>query len=761
MNGYAIGQLSNAFLTATTHEDPDVRRRADNRAARWSHAISAMANADVMVGSRTPVSGLPAWVTLEVLRGGFATGNAVAAGPIAADEIAEARRLGLDPARRLLFGHYLTDAGLKELYELLDSGTYTVEVPEDAALLTVAWLVRSGDRAGALELLEAIAPYSEKLRFAPKRAAATQSPPDHVFRLSAGDARQALVSRRDRERVETQREALAVWNPLADRVLTHMLELLDGQRLNTRPATDWLSDAASILAEYDRLATVHTRCTKHRRPKDNLAILLASTRDLVEGRTLSSRRLGLLHHVITSMVAKRGIPGSSEHAAVRAAQNQVAATPSHAQLARLASSRLEGLDPMRGIANPSAFSLPVGPSEAAASGIPGGSPMPPVVDRVLARAHSAPVEQLVSEGVIPSAEVLADLVPQISGTVVASTFGDPALARLSAANYRAFRRRRSLLLVNLEKQVQLTELPWVKVTLGHGRGAADEATAVLRRVGALALDAFPATILPNPLIQELQQLMATAGRDIPLVEELAADIFMGRFSDKFRRSAQVAARTLSGSLYERYYAIDWAQIVALAEPTQPSTRPRRAWSRPDWPRARVQPPIGPTFGDLCFARAGAATHDRWSVAHNGAVIEQAQILTTHNLAALVEAGILPTHPWDALASAAFERVARLLALAGQQHRPLATIKDAAYAWRQAVFYLSLVSTHEMLEAVSAARHAHGSSLAMSTLLDGLRLAAVGDRGSDSRMFLGWTTTRHWILDLLPSRMSVAGSAVSD
>lgn len=35
--------------------------------------------------------------------------------------------------------------------------------------------------------------------------------------------------------------------------------------------------------------------------------------------------------------------------------------------------------------------------------------------------------------------------------------------------YRAFRQRRSLLLLNLERQVQLTELPWV-AALGRMRG---------------------------------------------------------------------------------------------------------------------------------------------------------------------------------------------------------------------------------------------------------------------------------------------------
>lgn len=73
-------------------------------------------------------------------------------------------------------------------------------------------------------------------------------------------------------------------------------------------------------------------------------------------------------------------------------------------------------------------------------------------------------------------------VPRISATVVASTYPDPALARLMAANYRAFRRRRSLLLLNLERQVQITELPWVRAAAPHSVTAVDEALAVTKRV---------------------------------------------------------------------------------------------------------------------------------------------------------------------------------------------------------------------------------------------------------------------------------------
>ncbi|MBK7842034.1 MAG: hypothetical protein IPJ49_31050 [Candidatus Obscuribacter sp.] len=40
---------------------------------------------------------------------------------------------------------------------------------------------------------------------------------------------------------------------------------------------------------------------------------------------------------------------------------------------------------------------------------------------------------------------------------------DPALARLFLQLYIAFRKRRSLLLLNLESQVKLEELPWLSV----------------------------------------------------------------------------------------------------------------------------------------------------------------------------------------------------------------------------------------------------------------------------------------------------------
>ncbi|WP_425955931.1 hypothetical protein [Xylanimonas sp. McL0601] len=171
---------------------------------------------------------------------------------------------------------------------------------------------------------------------------------------------------------------------------------------------------------------------------------------------------------------------------------------------------------------------------------------------------------------------------------------------------------------------------------------ADEAAAVSRRVGALALDHFPDTILPDPLIQELSHLLGAGRSDVALVEELAADIFMGRFSDKFRRAAQVAARKL--------------------------------------------------------------------------------------------------------AEAALAGVASRLELAPRQERPLATVKDAAYAWRQMVFFLSVAPSIELCPFIDRAEARHGRVGGMRQLLGGLREAA--DSSTPPRQFVGWVTGRHRILDVL-------------
>ena len=66
---YAMGQLQRAFDSLAAAQDATSLARAETKIARWRSVIAGMVEGSVSVGSRTPVSGTPAWVTLEVAHG--------------------------------------------------------------------------------------------------------------------------------------------------------------------------------------------------------------------------------------------------------------------------------------------------------------------------------------------------------------------------------------------------------------------------------------------------------------------------------------------------------------------------------------------------------------------------------------------------------------------------------------------------------------------------------------------------------------------
>jgi hypothetical protein len=337
-------------------------------------------------------------------------------------------------------------------------------------------------------------------------------------------------------------------------------------------------------------------------------------------------------------------------------------------------------------------------------------------------------------------------VPQIAAETVSKTYGDPLLAKLMAVNYLAFRRRRSLLLLNLEHQVGVGELPWVRAVADQRSPGlpTDQALIALRRLGQLVVDSFPGTIVPNLLVRELDLLARESTLGIPFVEELAADIFMGVFTAKFVRAAHVAGELLQGSLYERYYGIDYEVVLRMS-------------------REETKIRASEGFSKLCEQRANAPSR-RSSVSANGMIIEQAQILTTHNLATLAgPVGLLDplSHAWPSYASRSFDRFVELLARTRVNPRPLATVKDAAYAWRQMVFYLSLVPYSDLQTFVSSCGARLGEMPAdigrrAAPAVTGLQWVADGgrfeDRGvpADARRLLGWSAGRHWILSDTPA-----------
>jgi hypothetical protein len=516
---------------------------------------------------------------------------------------------------------------------------------------------------------------------------------------------------------------------------------------------DWAQRRRALLADV-KTARIDGHTPGKRHPKSNFARLLRALEACPnDSRSLSAREVGWIRRALANTITKHGAPGSEARTALRSAQAANAARPTHAALAQVVAGRLDRYPQEGGL--PSIDPIIEDIADGEAPGVPAGSPIPPHLTAKVTRALEAPISELVTRRVITSGEVLARVLPQITSQLLAANIADAGLATAYAHTYAAFRRRRSLLLLNLEHQVQFEELPWTAVLAPFRYGRDEVARAsrhALRQTILVTLTGFPQTILPNPLVREIGALAVEAGLRIPLVEEVAADIFMGTFTAKWRDAAEIASRALAGTLYARYYD--------LPDPTfWTRTRPRALIRR--WGKQTAQ-----DFTDLCVERAKEAQTDGTSnwVAGNGTVLEQSQILTTHNLVTLIDALRLGEEIQQLapdLANRILDWVIRRHTQPIPHHQAaLQMIKNTAYAWRQAVFFLSMCDEQTQHASVARLRRQVSDTGILDRLgpaIDGLAHVTTGGQftrtgtvdASNARRFLGWTVGHHWCMPTQP------------
>lgn len=746
VNPYVLGQLSRAIRTATGHPDVAVRQRASQRIEHWEQVFQGMLSGTLSVGTRAPVRDVPAWVTLEVVQGGFATGTLLAGGALQPHELGLLKRLNRAPdktARAALNIYYLSDSGQKELCEMMQTGRYRLNVPEEGALLAVAWLLSYEMSEKAQELIDQIAPLFDRLRFYPVPDQNPILPSPTVHRHTVGETVAALRVVKPQARVEQMREAVNVWQPLYDRTVSLFLETVEDDHPCRKFPNDWRSRAQDILEEYARRRTVYDLCRKPDRPKENFTRLRGYMKICIDDPAqLSSRDVGMIRHILRCYVTRHGAPGSDKFAQRRAVQARIANLPTRDDLAKVLEARLQKLPENAGVSNIDAVLSPVVDDEAL-EWIPAGSKIHVSLARKVRRCWDAPIAQLVEQGVVRSGDVLAQVLPQITSQVRAMGIADRDLRRLYGAVYSAFRLRRSLLLLNLERQVRLEDLPWIAALENFRHDdldANEQARQTLEQVTTIALVSFPQAILPNKLLQELRALTTAAGLSIPIVDELAADIFMGVFSEKFLRAAQVAAQMLRGTLYERYFGLPYERVQRLDTRNSDASDVLQA------------------FATLCGELAHVEKSERWSVSRNGKIIEQSQILTTQNLAPLFVA--LDLH--NALSVRMLENSQRCFQWICRRQTSkswkanLRMEKNSAYAWRQMVFFLSLVDSQTVSAfLVWARRHLEQQNTSLrerlSPALSGLEWIAgggsfdphgMGGIAGEGRRLLGWTTGRH-------------------
>ena len=777
--GYAAFQLARALATSAHHDDEATRERAREKTRRWADVLEGMLSGRLAIGSRQPLPSIPVWATTEVLTGGFATGKLIAGGPLIPREIELAARITPDRApsdRRALNGHFLTEAGLAELAALLRSGCYDIQVPEEGALLVMAWLVEHGHADDARVLVNELAPHFSALRFYPVPADHPADFGPRIFLESTGEVRDRVRGAVPNPRILAEREAIQVWAPLHDEMIRLFLETVEGEppaiqpdaagrwaSLETRRfhivggwpcrryAVDWPAQARQLAVEIDHALAKHTLCTKPRRKNGSFARLQEWLRKCADDpASLSGRDVGAIRLLMARHLTARGAPDSTKRRDLRDRQHAQAAGPMHHQFANVVQARLATAPPDGALDDMESALQSVTADEAVWAKVLPGAAIPPSIRRKVLRCLRETAGVLVARGVITSSETLARIIPQFTAGLRSQAFGDPALRALEAAIYRAFRRRRSVLLLDLESQVRIEEMPWVAAVERFRRrdvSARDLSRQTLKELAALTLRSFPHAILPNKLLQEFHALAKGGELDLPLVEELAADIFMDDFSPKFTRAAQRAAAWAEGTLYARYYGIDAMTIQRLA-----SAQPESRWT--SWLRGEAA--VNP-FARLCIERARVTESKHRDVARNGMVIEQSQILTTHNLAVLFQALDLAAElrpDLRGMAERCFRWICRRLqAKGGEWHARLIALKNSAYAWRQMIFYLAHFPAAEITSFLAwttehMGRQPTSFQQRLAPALRGLAHVHAGDSLADARdaqSFLGWSQERHWLL----------------
>lgn len=769
--GYAWGQLreaKKAVEEAQGRLDQEAQARAEEKVRKWEDVIEGMQRGYLAVGSRTPARA-PAWVTLEVATGGFATGSYLAGGPLRPHETKQAQALGL-PSRFALNLHFLRPGALSAT---LASGSYRLEVPEEGALLVVQWLRERGEDEAAEALVAELMPWFYTLRFYPILTEAAPAYVPGAVRLQGLDKTNDQVSRpRRQRRFEEMRAALTVWTPLYDRAMALLLDTVEGERPSTPRAggalsgghvgqrfpEGWSEQVAALVA-----ARVQAGKPKNARALHAVKLVETLRRWSVDPKSVTSREAHQLRLELARYLGAHGAPGSAAHQEKRAEQARAVAGPLHSTLRELASDRLRAQMP-RDHLDLEVAAAPVSTDEAKRFEVPAGSPLPDTLIAKLERSWTAPLPQLAARGVLPSSEAMASLLPQVTAQVRGETLADEAGRRLYAALYEVFRKRRGLLLLDYQHQVRFEELPWARA-LDERRTTDEAATTRARTIvaeaSAVAFQAFPHTITPNKLVTELYALSSAAELSLPLVEELAADIFMGSFTAKFAAAARTAATLLDGSLYQRYYGID--ARVARELDREPEPKPATKSATPaKTDQASRAPSLANELAKLCEERAFASGgRDGYGVARSGKILEQCQILTTHNLAVLFDALALQRTLGGELRTLA-EHCARwvlhkLRMPARSGHEWLIRLKNAAYAWRQMMFFASLAGdapgfarwVRERVQHVAQRDAAFAARF--EPAVRGLELAASGLASTSpefaqkgGRVLTGWTTERHWL-----------------
>lgn len=234
-----------------------------------------------------------------------------------------------------------------------------------------------------------------------------------------------------------------------------------------------------------------------------------------------------------------------------------------------------------------------------------------VVFKKLNKCVLYPLEELKSLGYIPSGETFVELsggMEAFLNTVDIDFKEDIAIEEhLKYIIYKGFKNMRSLLLLNLESQLKLCEIPQYKVLCDVYKCNKRSSNKLIlsKLLVSYYINWFPEIIMPNRVVKMLYNLLKCEEKDLGLCEEIACDIFMGRFGEKYDTSLNIAQRNMCYTLYSKYYNIDKYYVCGNSNLTKLSLELKEQYY-------------------------GVSTYKYRNTNENGQQLQAALILTTHN-----------------------------------------------------------------------------------------------------------------------------------
>ena len=172
------------------------------------------------------------------------------------------------------------------------------------------------------------------------------------------------------------------------------------------------------------------------------------------------------------------------------------------------------------------------------------------------------LEDLKKLNYIPSSETFVELAQPIEAFLQTIDFdfkeNITIEEHLKYLNYKAFKNMRSLLLLNLESQLKIMELPHYNTlnTIYKKNRKSSNKLTLVKIITTNYVKWFGGDLMPNRVVKMLYNLVNEFDSTVGFCEEIACDIFQRRFSKKYDISLNIAKKHMINTLYSNYYNIN-------------------------------------------------------------------------------------------------------------------------------------------------------------------------------------------------------------